>query len=363
MDRFRFSTMAIAVFAVFALAACSSAAPDEPTARASQAISLGETVSASQFPATAALRYGDVTVGATCTGTLVAPTWVLTAAHCVTNVGTEDASQWSVTFKAQNLNNGSSADKYGVTEVKKHAEWDPTVIRLGYADVALLKLDRAVSGITPAKLHRTKVPAGTTLVLVGFGKAVRQPSVEEELSGILRAGENTTIACSTVPFDASRPEIRDDRSLCLDAENAPGTCERDSGGPAYIRVGSDLEVAGITSGSRDSALGACGKYAIYAAVSQELSFIDSVIGKNAPPPSGNTGNGGSEAPGGNGSGPGLGASGNGQPTTTVTRSGCNAGGEGPDPATTLVVLVFLAALFPIQRRRATVIERSDSSSA
>jgi hypothetical protein len=101
----------------------------------------------------------------------------------------------------------------------------------------------------------------TALTLVGFGKSTAMPTTTDQLSGFLRKGENDTIACTEVPFHATRPEILDERSLCFDTEAEPGACERDS-----------------VSGARDTNIGACGKYGIYTAVFHELTYIESVTG-------------------------------------------------------------------------------------
>lgn len=245
--------------------------------RARSGISLGDHADPSEFPATAALRFGDITQGATCSGTLVGKTWVLTAAHCVKNVGTEEAAKWKVFFGAADLAD-DDGEEFGVKAVRTHPDWNPTAIRLGFGDVALLELDREVKGIQPVVLHRSKVPVGASLQLVGYGKAVEKATSADELSGILRAGENETISCASVPSDASRPKIQDERSLCFETEDAPGPCQRDSGGPAYIEVDGALQVAGVVSGGRDTAIGACGRFAVYSAVNAELAFLEQFLG-------------------------------------------------------------------------------------
>ena len=113
---------------------------------------------------------------------------------------------------------------------------------------------------------------------MGFGRAVAMPAVEEELSGILRYGENESIDCTEVPFDQGQPEIRNAASLCADSKNGAGLCPRDSGGPALVRSGSGWEIAGVISGVRNSNIGVCGEYAIFTGVPQNLAFLDMYLG-------------------------------------------------------------------------------------
>jgi secreted trypsin-like serine protease len=327
-------------------------------------------VPATDYPATAGLRFNGITSGVTCSGTLIAPSWVMTAAHCVKTIGTTEPSKWTAHFGAADLNVAGAGDTYSVVEVHAHPDWNATTLRLGFGDIALLKLGREVTTIAPVALHRSTVPAGTTLSLVGFGRATATPTSADQLSGILRAGENTTIACSSVPFDATRPSILDERSLCFDAESDPGSCERDSGGPAYVGSGATLEVAGVVSGARDTNVGACGKYSIFAAVSRELAFIDSVAGTKprstgpSETAAGDAGVDGASNGGaaGGGSKPGVskaGAAADADPGAEPAKSGsgCDVGPTRSRGPTSLLFVFLATTLVRYARRRARLVSR------
>ncbi len=163
-----------------------------------------------------------------CTGTLVTPTMVLTAAHCISEGGIDVMGV--VVGDNADLGTGTPGQGldgvlFSIVSAHVHPAYDEATLA---NDVAVLELAEAVS--QPVKAVNTQ-PLEQTIVggagrVVGFGEAEQAPAF------IKREG--------TVMLSALDP---------TELEYVPGpsmTCSGDSGGP--LLVTSDIErVVGVTS--------------------------------------------------------------------------------------------------------------------
>ena len=179
----------------------------------------------SDFPAVAAvgLRFSESLVGL-CSGTLIAPAVVLTAAHCF------DLNPIRVV--AVFVVNGEFVP-YPVDSFVTHRAH---VVGSSNADIALLKLATAVEGITPMPLARVRPRAGRFGTIVGFG---------EDNLGQVGVKEMGTVKLGRCTAFTKRYGVRTTaNALCY--RPSPGGSnvgEGDSGGPLVV----DGKVAGVTS--------------------------------------------------------------------------------------------------------------------
>jgi hypothetical protein len=157
----------------------------------------------------------------TCTGTLIAPRVVLTAAHCVENA---DAPQvLSVVFAAEPAR-ALASERVRTVEGRLHPDW-----RAGENDIGVLILAEDAP-VAPVPLDGEALPAdlvGRTTRVVGFGID------DQGRTGGRRSGTARVTAVGEGTFSI---------------EAAPGmTCGGDSGGPSFLELDGTERLVGVTS--------------------------------------------------------------------------------------------------------------------
>jgi trypsin len=238
--------------ALVTLAALPATAAAEPVAQAS--IINGRTATIAEFPSLAFIEAREGKSGFACTGTVVAPRVVLTAAHCVENLDRgllTAAGSYALATGVTSPEEARPENVFRVAETHVFPGFDPGSLR---GDAAVLVLDRptaappiALAGPADAALYA----GGAAVQLAGWG--LTRPNAKEGSNG-LRATSmivQPPALCkrkTRAYYEEFSPAVQ---TCTLDVPaKRSGGCFGDSGGPAIgLRPdGTQVELGVISTG-------------------------------------------------------------------------------------------------------------------
>ena len=170
--------------------------------------------------------------GVTCSGTLIAPDAVLTAAHCVMDPNAlpsftleRDARSPTVVIAP------AHAIVHPDWQIDRAIDDGPTQ----FYDIAILRLATPIPNVPPAILaspaEGTRLVEGLMMTMVGYGETIDNDPAS---AGVKVAAEAPIVARSPSEFQISNPG---------DAQN----CYGDSGGPALADIGTGERLMGVVS--------------------------------------------------------------------------------------------------------------------
>lgn len=202
-----------------------------------------------------------------CTGVLVHPRIVLTAGHCFI----PDRRANIVALGATDEDQLQQAELISIRRMVQHPRYRQTH---QLSDMSVIILRKA-SAVAPTPIATTaEAGAATETTLVGFGNddvnSTRGFGIKREVTVPVTqmrraATDNLDAAEQTLGFESDLEFVA--------GGNGFDSCNGDSGGPAYIKVGAALKVAGLTSRATDTAGHPCGDGGIYTRIDKHVDFI------------------------------------------------------------------------------------------
>jgi len=234
---FLFPSLLVAAVAVSSTLACQPS-KSERVGSSDSPIVGGQEASPGEWAGMAALFSSGMQI---CGGALVAPNWVVTAAHCITP-GAANGDIDAVVVGRHNLTT-SEGESLTVKRAIRHAGFNRGTMD---NDIALLELNSSATSPVAKMITRAQIAELTDtskVTVTGWGNTSEWGSS----SDVLLEVEVNVISTSQCQTFSSYEDVNENQICAGFVNGAKDSCQGDSGGPLFFKVGNEVLHVGIVS--------------------------------------------------------------------------------------------------------------------
>lgn len=222
----------------------------------------GSPAAGADFPSVVLVRAGAA--GPRCTGTVVGPRWVLTAAHCFRQL---DPAAVRIHLGGDRLDR-----PFAQTTTARQIVLHPGFVRDPLrADLALVEL-RDPTSISPVRLAQdgTRSPVGSRATMVGWGM------LDEDTPAVRLHRAELPVRDAQLCLDIWPQRFDPNTELCLGGERSMA-CPGDSGGPLLITSGVHVVQVGVASAYSPPCAAGSALLSMASSVGVHRYWIDAVL--------------------------------------------------------------------------------------